>query len=97
MVIDIINQAFKTISQETPPPVIIASKKKLPTREKSRSPFKKRKTKEIEAPISPKMIIEQESEEENPLEFIIEQVKSAGVEPPNPEYIPQFKDILEQM
>ena len=35
--------------------------------------------------------------EENPLEFIVNQVKSAGVEPPNPEYIPSFKDILEQM
>jgi len=68
-------------------------KKKLP-RSKSRSPFKKRKTKELEPPIEPEILIEAE---ENPLEFIVNQVKSAGVEPPNPEYIPSFKDILEQM
>ena len=94
MVIEICNHAFKIISQEVP--AVVVPTKKKPPRSKSRSPFKKRKTKELEVepPIEPVILTEAEK---NPLEFIVEQVKSAGVEPPNPEYIPSFKDILEQM
>ena len=46
---DICNHAMKTISQE----VVEIPQKKKPARSKSRSPIKRKKTKEIKAPLEP--------------------------------------------
>lgn len=54
---------------------------------RSKSPKKKKEVVEID-------IIKHE---ENPLDFIIELVRASGVKPPNPEYIPCFKDFIRFM